>query len=373
MAADQFIVNRGDDKSIIAGYPWFTDWSRDAMISLPGLALATDRPEIAKSLLLNFVRYADRGMLPNRFPDQGEEPEYNTVDGTLWFFAAVDEWLRDSCDYALARERLYPVLSDIIDWHLRGTRYSIRAEADGLLHAGEEGVQLTWMDAKLGDWVVTPRSGKPVEIQALWYNALQVMRSLAEKFGEPDSSKRYGALAARARRSFNALFWNGEADCLYDVVDGADKDDSIRPNQLIALSLPHTMVARERALRILEVVERDLLTPVGLRTLSPRDPRYCSRYEGDMRSRDAAYHQGTVWPWLMGPYLFALAKFRGAGVAGVQAREWLDGFAEHLTDLCIGQVAEVFDGDPPHLAGGCPAQAWSVAELLRICRLVNKR
>jgi predicted glycogen debranching enzyme len=309
-------------------------------------------------------------MLPNRFPDQGEEPEYNTVDGTLWFFAAVDAYAKHTGDYPLILDQLYPVMVNIVEWHLRGTRYNIHVDSDGLIYAGEEGVQLTWMDAKVGDWVVTPRRGKPVEIQALWYNALKVMAELAGKSGEEADVKRYDSLAAKACRAFIEQFWNEAEGCLYDVADGDHNDGSVRPNQLIALSLPHTMVTRAKALQVLNVIEKRLLTPVGLRTLPPDDPRYCSRYEGDIYSRDSAYHQGTVWPWMIGPYFDAVHRFRGATVAAEQAKAWLEGFAPQLTDLCIGQVAEVYDGDAPHRPGGCPAQAWSVAELLRVSRLL---
>jgi len=365
LAADQYIVARGEQKTIIAGYHWFADWGRDTMIALPGLTLATGRFEIAKSILLEFAKHVDQGMLPNRFPDSGETLEYNTVDATLWFFEAVRALVCGTKDFDFVRDNLYEVLRDIIDWHVRGTRYSIHVDTDGLLFSGEQGVQLTWMDAKVGDWVVTPRTGKAVEIQALWYNALRVMEDLAEKFGDKANEKQYKTMAAGARKSFNELFWNEQTGCLYDVVNGDERDASIRPNQVLAISLTNSLVSRARAKNILRVVERELLTPRGLRTLSPNDSRYVGRYEGDTRSRDGAYHQGTVWPWLMGSYVTAYVKTFGQKAGRKFATEWLNNFEDHLTEACLRQVSEIFDGDSPHTPRGCVAQAWSIAELLR--------
>ena len=364
-AADQFIVARERCKTVIAGYHWFADWGRDTMIALPGLTLISGHAEIAKSILAEFAAHVDRGMLPNRFPDAGEAPEYNTVDATLWFFEAVRSLLQYTNDFDFVRANLYAVLTDIIDWHTRGTRYQIHVDDDGLLYSGEPGVQLTWMDAKVGDWVVTPRHGKPVEIQALWYNALRIMEQLAAKFKDGKAKKKYAAMAEKARASFNQEFWNDEAGCLYDVINGDDRDASIRPNQVIAISLTNSMVSQDRAASVLHVVERELLTPRGLRTLSPQDPNYIGRYEGDPRSRDGAYHQGTVWPWLMGPFITAYVKTSGANAAQKFATEWLSHFQDHFTEACLGQVSEIFDGDAPHTPRGCVAQAWSVAELLR--------
>jgi predicted glycogen debranching enzyme len=304
-------------------------------------------------------------MLPNRFPDAGETPEYNTVDATLWLFEGVRSLLHYTEDYEFVRTKLYAVLKEIIEWHVKGTRYRIHVDEDGLLFSGEQGVQLTWMDAKVGDWVVTPRHGRPVEIQALWYNALRVMADLAGRFQEPQAKQQYEAMANTASASFNALFWNEQAGCLYDVVNGEDRDASIRPNQVIALSLGNSMVAKDRAASILRVVERELLTPRGLRTLSPKDPHYLGRYEGGPSARDGAYHQGTVWPWLMGPYVTAYKKIFGKNAGDKLAAEWLENFREHLLQACVGQVSEIFDGDAPHRPRGCAAQAWSVAELLR--------
>ena len=363
-AADQYIVARERCKTVIAGYHWFSDWGRDTMIALPGLLLAMDRAGVAKSVLVEFARHVDRGMLPNRFPDAGETPEYNTVDATLWFFEAVRALLQYTGDYEFVRQNLYSVLADIIAWHVKGTRYNIHVDEDGLLYSGEPGAQLTWMDAKVGDWVVTPRQGKPVEIQALWYNALRVMEQLAGQFNDATAKDNYAAMADRARASFNQLFWNEDAGCLYDVVNEDVRDGRLRPNQVLAISLSNSMIPQDRAESILRVVKRELLTPRGLRTLAPTDPHYIGRYEGDPRSRDGSYHQGTVWPWLMGPYITACVKIFGE--SGRQAAaNWLEKFGEHLSEACLGQVSEIFDADAPHTSRGCVAQAWSVAELLR--------
>ncbi|HZE73159.1 MAG TPA: amylo-alpha-1,6-glucosidase [Pyrinomonadaceae bacterium] len=364
-AADQYVVARGGQKTIIAGYHWFSDWGRDTMIALPGLTLVTKRPEIARSILAEFAKHVDRGMLPNRFPDAGETPEYNTVDATLWFFEAVRSLVHYANDYDFVRDNLYATLKEIVSWHIQGTRYNIHVDTDGLLYSGEPGVQLTWMDAKVGDWVVTPRHGKPVEIQALWFNALRLMQHLAARFVEPDNVQQYGELAARAEASFNEQFWNEATGCLYDVVNGDQRDGSIRPNQIIAVALTHSMVSQERAASVLRVVERDLLTSRGLRTLSPDDPQYRPRYEGDSLSRDGAYHQGTVWPWLMGPYMTAYSKTFGEEAGREFGARWLSNFRQHLEEACIGHVSEIFDAEEPHRPRGCVAQAWSVAELLR--------
>jgi predicted glycogen debranching enzyme len=336
------------------------------MIALPGLALATGRHDDARRILLAFAASVDRGMLPNRFPDAGEKPEYNTVDATLWFFEAVRALAVHTQDYDFIRTRLYEVLRDIVAWHERGTRYGIRVDDDGLLQAGEPGVQLTWMDAKVGDWVVTPRYGKPVEIQALWYNAICTTEDLAQRFGKISDAAHFKQLADRTRNSFGGQFWNEATGCLFDVVDGDRRDGAIRPNQIFAVSLFHGMLPRELAVRVVAAVERDLLTPYGLRSLAPSDPQYRGRYEGNPRSRDGAYHQGTVWPWLMGPFLSAYLKVNGRSAGALrQASEWLAEFRRYIEDEGVGQIPEVFDGDAPQRPGGCMAQAWSVAELLR--------
>lgn len=366
-AADQFIVRIGDRKSVIAGYPWFSDWARDTMIALPGLTLATGRYEIARDILLEYAGRLDRGMLPNRFSARGDTPEYNTVDATLWMFEATRSLAHYSHDGEFVRQHLYEPLADAIEWHRKGTRFNIGLDADGLLRAGAPGAQLTWMDAKYRDWVVTPRSGKPVEIQALWYNALQTMRRFAARFGDGRRAAEYRDIAAQTEATFNARLWNAEAGCLFDVVDGDQPaDGSIRPNQILAASLPHTMLSQERMLAVVGVVARELLTPFGLRSLSPNDPAFRGHYAGDLESRDSAYHQGTVWAWLMGPFVTAFVRAHDRSVAArQQARRWLNGFLVHLGEAGLGQVSEVFDGRAPHTPGGCIAQAWSVAELLR--------
>jgi predicted glycogen debranching enzyme len=377
-AADQYLVARGREATVIAGYHWFGDWGRDTMIALPGLTLLTRGADVARSILLASAQHIDQGMLPNRFPDRGEAPEYNTVDATLWYFEAVRALIDQSTDQAkdltFVRDRLYPTLVDILDWHLRGTRYGIRVDSDGLVRAGEPGVQLTWMDARVGDWVVTPRHGKPVEIQALWYNALRIMERLAREFVDPEQEKRCRAMALEARESFRHRFWNEATGCLHDVVDapeGADGvdsegcDPSIRPNQIFAVSLAHPLLEGERARQVVETVERHLLTPYGLRSLAPEDPRYVGRYEGDPQRRDGAYHQGTVWAWLIGPFIRASMRVHGKDATRKRAEIWLAGLRAHLTDAGLGHISEIFDGDPPHRPAGCIAQAWSVAELLR--------
>jgi predicted glycogen debranching enzyme len=365
-AADQFLAVRGEYKTIIAGYHWFADWGRDTMIALPGLALVTGRHEVARSILLAFSGSLSEGMLPNWFPGSGEIPEYNTVDATLWFFEAVRSYMKYSGDVDFVRDKLYDKLKDIADWHLRGTRYGIRADSDGLLAAGIPCVQLTWMDSKIGDWVVTPRTGKPVEIQALWYNALCILSDLAMEFGDEPAHVFFGGLAERAKSSFNAKFWNSQEDCLYDVVNGDERDAAIRPNQIFAVSLRHSMLAPDQARRVVDVVQRELLTPVGLRSLSPRDSRYRPRYEGGVESRDSAYHQGTVWPWLLGPFLTAYVSVRGrTPEAKREAQQMLQPIREHLRVAGLGHISEIADAEAPHAPRGCVAQAWSVAEILR--------
>jgi predicted glycogen debranching enzyme len=365
-ASDQFIVARENCKTVIAGYHWFSDWGRDTMIALPGLTLVTGRADAARGVLLEFARFVSCGMLPNRFPDAGETPEYNTVDATLWFFEAVRALIEYTNDYEFVRANLYEVLTDIIDWHLRGTRYNIRVDEDGLLASGEEGVQLTWMDARVDGRVITPRYGKPVEIQALWYNALCVMRQLAVAFGDEARGMEYAKLATKARESFNRLFWNEATGCLYDCVNGDERDSSIRPNQILSISLTNSILAEEKALRVIEVVESELLTPYGLRSLAPGDSQYCGRYEGSPSSRDAVYHQGAVWAWLMGPFITAYTKAHGhSEESRERSARWLENFRTHLSEAGLGQISELLDGDEPHTPRGCIAQAWSVAELLR--------
>ncbi|HST09405.1 MAG TPA: amylo-alpha-1,6-glucosidase [Terriglobales bacterium] len=366
LAADQYIVSRGDQKSVIAGYHWFSDWGRDTMIALPGLTLPTRKFDVARSILRTFAQYVDRGMLPNRFPDAGETPEYNTVDATLWFFEAVRAYLAYTGDLSFIQNELYGVLNDIIAWHVRGTRFGIKLDPSGLLNSGEPGVQLTWMDAKVGDWVVTPRRGKPVEIQALWYNAICTMEDIATRLRDESARKRYNSMATLTKWSFNRLLWNEKGGYLYDVINGGQPDASIRPNQIFAVSLKHSMLSPERAKQVVTVVQEHLLTPYGLRSLAPSDPQYRGRYTGDQTSRDGAYHQGTVWPWLMGPFITAFVKVNDRSEsARRQAEEWLAHLTGHLADAGLGQISEIFDGDAPHRPVGCIAQAWSIAEILR--------
>jgi len=365
LSADQFVARRplADDPegmTVIAGYHWFGDWGRDTMIALPGLTLTTGRPEIARRILKTFARFVDRGMLPNRFPDAGEAPEYNTVDATLWYFEALRAYHAATRDDGLLKE-LYPVLEEIVRFHRAGTRYGIKEDAgDGLLTSGEPGMQLTWMDAKVGDWVVTPRTGKPVEINALWYNALRAMAGFARHLGRPAGP--WDTLADRVKTGFER-FWSESAGHCYDVLDSpGGHDEALRPNQVFAVSLRESPLSPERQKRVVDACARHLLTSFGLRSLVAGHPDYRGHYGGDQRERDGAYHQGTVWAWLLGP--FALAHFKAYGDAAT-ARSFLAPLADHLGDYGVGSIAEIFDGHPPFAPGGCIAQAWSVAETLR--------
>jgi len=367
-AADQFIIRRGaSHESVIAGYHWFTDWGRDTMISLTGLTLTTKRYETARHILQSFNEHLSDGMIPNRFPDAGDVPEYNTVDATLWFIHAINEYLQRTGDEAFVREIFYEKLKDILRWHERGTRYGIRVLENGLLRAGEAGVQLTWMDAKVGDWVVTPRTGSAVEIQALWYNALRIIEQMATRFGDEATRAHCHQIAEMVHESFNRLFWNDATQSLYDVVrDDGTPEAAVRPNQIFAVSLPYSMLGDARARGVVEIVRRELLTPYGLRSLSTHDPAYRGRYEGDSLARDGAYHQGTVWGWLIGPFITAYLKTHGRAPETLQqARAWTSSFRGHLMDAGLNQASEIFDGDAPHTPRGCIAQAWSIAELLR--------
>lgn len=358
-AADLFLIRAlGARHTVLAGYPWFTDWGRDTMIALPGLCIATRRFDIAADILKDFAGFVSQGMIPNRFPDYGETPDYNTCDATLWFVHACQEYVKASGDEEFKRA-LTSTIETIIAAHRSGTRFGICMDSqDGLLHAGEWGTQLTWMDAKIADWVVTPRSGKPVEIQGLWINALRIA---AEWTGNAS----YAADADKASASFREKFVRLDGNGLYDVLpDNGPPDAAIRPNQVIAAALPFSPLSPDEIAAVVDVAQRELLTPYGLRTLSPRDSRYCPRYEGGMRERDAAYHQGTVWPWLIGPFVDAYRKVHGTD-SDISA--FLQPLEESLRDCGLGGIAEVYDGDPPRRANGCPWQAWSVAELLR-CR-----
>jgi len=372
-AADAFIVTRStedvpDGRSVIAGYPWFGDWGRDTMIALPGLTLATGRPDIAATILRTYGQYVERGMIPNRFPDRSDTPEYNTVDATLWFVEAIRATVEATDDLDLLRD-LWPVLVEIVEDHEQGTRYEIRVDPeDGLLRAGEPGVQVTWMDAKVGDWVVTPRIGKPVEINALWYNALRSIEAFAEQIGEPD--KPWRKRAERVASHFDR-FWDDEAGHCRDVLDGPSGDDSsLRPNQLLAVSLPHSPLSAERQRAVVDACSAALLTPYGLRSLAPSDPDYLGTYGGSPHDRDAAYHQGTVWSWLIGP--FVKAHYRVYGDRN-RARSFLAPLRRHLVEGgLLGSISEIFDGDPPFAPRGAPAQAWGVAQLLEAWALLQE-
>lgn len=365
LAADQFIVKRAlpeqqDGRSIIAGYHWFGDWGRDTMIALPGLALTTGRPEVAKKILLAFARCVDDGMLPNNFPDTGGTPGYNTVDAALWFIVAVRQYFEAAKDLETL-SKVYPVLAQIISAYGKGTRYHIHVDdADGLLYAGEPGVQLTWMDAKVSDWVVTPRIGKPVEVNALWYNALKTMATLAPLNGE--SAEAFERMAARAEQSF-ARFWNEAAECCYDVIDapGIGNDSSLRPNQIFAASLAYSPLSAEKQKAVVDICAH-LVTSHGLRSLAPAERAYQGHYGGNQRERDGAYHQGTVWGWLLGPFVLAhLRVYRDAKVAA----GFLEPLGKQIHAYGLGTLGEIFDGDPPFTPRGCIAQAWTVGEVLR--------
>ncbi len=378
IAADQFIIAptsrvadaarahaAGDEiRSVIAGYHWFTDWGRDTMISLDGLTLATGRQIEAGYIIRTFSHYVHNGLIPNLFPEGERTGAYHTADASLWFFQALNRYVELSGD-RLTLRLLLPVLRDMIDHHLRGTDFGIGVDpADGLLTQGAPGYQLTWMDAKVGDWVVTPRRGKAVEINALWYNALRLLAGWLAEEQQPREAAEIDDHADRARRSFNRRFWIADRGYLYDVIDGEGSDDaSLRPNQIFAIALPHPVLDEQHWPSVLNVVTERLLTPMGLRTLAPGETQYKPRYDGDLRARDAAYHQGTVWPWLIGPFIDAWIKVHPDQVAATE--EFLAGFAAHLGEACIGTISEIFDAEAPYGPRGCAAQAWSVAEVLR--------
>ena len=391
LAADQFIVRRptagdADGRTILAGYHWFGDWGRDTMISLPGLTLTTGRHDVAAKILRTFAKHVDRGMLPNRFPDYGETPEYNTVDATLWYFNAIRAYVaatgaektsnreadsEGTDSEGIASEpfvrELFPTLREMIDWHKRGTRYNIHMDPDdGLLYAGEVGVQLTWMDAKVGDWVVTPRIGKAVEINALWYNALRIMEDFARRLGEPHEE--YAATADQVEDSFQR-FWNADADYCYDVVDTPDgtSDATLRPNQLFAVSLFHSPLNAAQQRAVVDICARHLVTSLGLRSLAPGCASYNGSFQGGPHERDSAYHQGTVWAWLIGAFVEAHLRVYNDPE---QAEQFLIPFIHHLSDYGVGSICETAEGDTPHRPRACIAQAWSVAEVLRAWELI---
>jgi predicted glycogen debranching enzyme len=378
LAADQFIIQpagrvadaarmhaAGDEvRTLIAGYHWFTDWGRDTMISLEGLTLTTGRQVEAGYILRTFANYIHDGLIPNLFPEGEQAGLYHTADATLWFFHAIDRYVEATQD-RVTLKRLLPKLLDIVEHHLHGTHFGIGVDPqDGLLRQGQAGYQLTWMDAKVDDWVVTPRAGKAVEINALWYNALRLLEHWLHEAGETQAAERLAARAEQAQTSFNQRFWYAAGGYLYDVIDGEQDDDpSCRPNQVFAIALRHPILEPDRWEPVLNVVRQQLLTPVGLRSLAPGHPDYKPKYDGDLRARDAAYHQGTVWAWLIGPFIDAWLKVYPDDRAG--ARRLLQGFKDHLDEACMGSISEVFDAESPFTPRGCVAQAWSVAEVLR--------
>jgi predicted glycogen debranching enzyme len=385
LAADQFLIaptGRADDaarahavgeelRTVIAGYYWFLDWGRDTMISLEGLTLATGRSTEGKWILRTFAHYIQDGLIPNMFPEGQHAGLYNTADASLWFFHALARYLSVTND-RVTLEVMLPKLIDIVEHHIAGTKFNIRMDPkDCLITEGEEGVQLTWMDAKVGDWVVTPRRGKPVEINALWYNALRLLTSWMEQERGKEAAAKYADLADGVRESFNRRYWYEKGGHLFDVIDGPEGDDpKCRPNQIFPISLPHPVLARERWQPVLDTVQKKLLTPVGLRSLAPDNPEYKSRYDGDLRARDAAYHQGTVWAWLIGPFIDAWLKVYPERKD--EARQFIAAFDRDLSQACIGSISEVYDAEQPHTPRGCIAQAWSVAEVLRCWTMLNE-
>lgn len=378
-AADQFVVQRGSTghKTIMAGYPWFTDWGRDTMIAFTGLTLVPKRFEDARGILRSFAMYVKNGMVPNVFPDEGLEPMYNTVDASLWYFYAVYKYLQytgDEEDYDFIKKEIYPKLEEIISFYEKGTGFSIYQEADGLLHAGGGYDQVTWMDVRVGTWVVTPRHGKPVEINALWYNALKIMETLSERFGKVSgygkTAQEYGAMAGKVKEAFVTNFWNKKLHCLYDVVDGEEKDDKIRPNQIYAVSLPYALLDQQKEKAVVDTVISELYATYGLRTLNKDSGEYKPYYKGKLHDRDAAYHQGTAWAFPLGALVTAyrkVAKEAGEDQAEVllYLRHLVEPLQDHLRDGCVGQIAEIFDGNEPNISRGTYAQAWSVGEILR--------
>ena len=368
LAAAQFPVRRrisdGRERwSIVAGYPWFGEWGRDAMIALPGLALETGRPDVARSLLCEFPRFAQQGLLPNTFLEDGEPAAYNSVDAMLWYLQALQQYVTQTSDLSIVRD-VFDALASVVDWYVRGTRYGIHMDsADGLLHAGESGMQVTWMDARVGDRPITARIGKPVEVNALWFNALHAMARLASELGKP--AEEYTRLAERVKNAF-ARYWNQERQCCFDVIDGPNGNDgSLRPNQIFAVSLPESPLSADQRKRVVDICALRLVTPHGLRSLDAADANYCGHYEGPQSKRDSAYHQGTVWAWLLGPFVMAHLRVYGNPE---RALAFLEPMAHHLLAAGLGSISEIFDGEAPFVARGAFAQAWSVAEILRAWR-----
>ena len=366
IAADNFIVYRKstDAKTIIAGYPWFTDWGRDAMISLCGLTLVTGRFNDAEQILYTFSRYVKEGLIPNMFPDEGQAPAYNSVDAALWYFEAINKYLRYTGNRQFVKDNLYESMRQIIHSFMKGTIFNIGMDSDCLITAGDQATQLTWMDAKAGSRVFTPRHGKAVEINALWYNALEIMSGLAGITG--DSGHIYSDTAAKAKAAFTGCFWNEKDKCLFDVVTKEYRDDSIRPNQVISVSLSYPVLEGEKARAVVRKVWKELYASYGLRTLSRNSGEYRGVYAGDQYMRDGAYHQGTVWAWPLGHFITAFKRVYGAGGKyGKIMEAFIAPFRDHIKDACIGSISEIFDGDEPFMPRGCFAQAWSVGEILR--------
>lgn len=374
-AADQFIVKRKStgNKTVMAGYPWFTDWGRDTMIALQGLTLVTKRFDDARGILKSFAMYVNKGLVPNVFPDEGLEPFYNTADASMWYFYSVYKYLEYTGaeeDYEFIKNEIYPKLEEIIYFYSTGTDFSIYMEEDGLIHAGGGYDQVTWMDVRVGTWVVTPRHGKPVEINALWYNALRIMEILGKRFGKVSeygkSSEEYKRMADKAKKSFVKVFWNEDKKCLYDVAEGEDKDDKIRPNQIYAVSLPFAILDKDKEKCVVETVINELYATYGLRTLDRENPEYQPYYRGKLHDRDAAYHQGTAWAFPLGGLVTAYVKVFGNDEAAKEyALHLIEPLKDHLRDGCIGSIAEIFDGNEPNISRGTYAQAWSVGEILR--------
>lgn len=373
IAANQFLSHRESTglTTVLAGLPWFTDWGRDTMIAFTGLVLSTKRFDKAEEILLTFAKYVDHGMVPNMFPDNGQDPLYNTVDASLWYFYAVDKYLEYNntpAAYDFIQKNIYPALREIVSAYKNGTLFSIYMEEDGLIHAGSGTDQVTWMDVRVGDWVVTPRHGKPVEINALWYNALKVMEKLATHYGDSGviDNVTYKDLAEQVKTSFCEKFWNEANQCLYDVIDGDEKDASIRPNQIYAVSLPYTMLDADKARAVVDTVNEKLFVGVGLRSLDPSHKDYHPIYIGSLPKRDAAYHQGTAWGFILGGFITAYTKVYGASSkTAAKCLSMIEPVKEHLRNNCVGSICEIFDGDAPHNGRGCYAQAWSVGETLR--------
>lgn len=365
-SADNFIVHRESTgaKTIIAGYPWFTDWGRDTMIALPGLTLSTGRFDDAKEILYTFSRYVKDGLIPNMFPDAGHEPPYNSVDAPLWYFEAVNKYIDYTGDYEFIKQSVYDGLKQIIEHYVKGTHFDIGMDEDYMITAGGEHTQLTWMDAKVGDWVVTPRHGKAVEINALWYNSLRVMSRLSDKFDK--SRKYYDDLGNKVKKAFLENFWNENKQCLYDCYTKNYKDDKVRPNQIMAVGLSFPVLEGSKAKKVVDKVFKELYTAYGLRSLSSEDPSYVGIYMGDLYKRDGAYHQGTVWTWPLGQFITGYMRVNEySKEAKNKALGFIQLFEDHLKDGCIGSISEIFDGNEPLVPRGCFAQAWSVAEVLR--------